>query len=95
VLAHHVHVADLEARARQVRQRVADRAHDHVRGHVGLDERPAAGRVHSARHLLDERPAAGAQGAVQRGGEHRVVLLADVLAHLDRADGVERAVRGR
>ena len=45
----------------------------------------AAGRGGAAGHLLDEHPPPGAQQRVQPGGEGRVLGVADVLAHLDRA----------
>ena len=46
---------------------------------------PPPGEVPAARrHLLDEEAAPGHEGAVHGADEGRVLLVADVLAHLDR-----------
>ena len=93
MLAHRLDVADLEPGAVDQSDRLGERLHVHVGGDVRLDERPAArtvaGLVVAPRHLLDEHPAARPQVAVDRLGEHDVLLVADVLTHLDRGDRVD------
>ena len=68
----------------------------HVGGDVRLDERTAAGTVAlgvvAARHLLDQHAPARSQVAVNRLGEHDVLLVADMFAHLDRRDRVDPVV---
>ncbi len=95
VLAQPVHVADLEAGALEEADGLADRAHVHVGRDEALDERAAAGPLAGPRHLLDEHPAARLDRAVQDLGVRRVVVLADVLAHLDRGHRVVGADRSR
>ena len=92
VLAQRVDVAHLEPPALEERHRLADRPHVHVGGDERLDERSAAGvavAAAGAGHLLDQHPPAGLDRVVQDLGVGAVVLLADVLAHLDRGDRVE------
>ncbi len=91
VLAQRLGVPDLQPRLLQQRHRLAQRPHVHVRGDVRLDERPAARSAGAARHLLHQHPPGRPHQPVQGGGERRVLGVTDVLAHLDRGDGVVRA----
>ena len=72
--------------------------HRHVGGDERLDERSAAGVLAAtralARHLLDQHPAAGPHRAAQHLDVGRVVGGADVLTHLQGADGVEVVALG-
>ena len=98
VLAQRVHVADLEAARLDEADGLADRPHVHVGGDERLDERAAAGVLAAARalarHLLDQHPAARLDRAAQHLDVRRVVAGADVLAHLEGADGVEVVALG-
>src|SRR4051812_11952942 len=90
-----VHVAHLEAAALEQRDGLADGAHVHVGRDESLDEGATAGVRAGARHLLHQHPAAGSHRSPQHVDVRRVAPLADVLAHLQRADGVEGAFVGR
>jgi hypothetical protein len=62
----------------------------HVGGDVALDERTPTGRgVLVARHLLQQQASGRFQRPEQDADVRAVLALADVLAHLDRADRVK------
>ncbi len=71
---------------------VPHRAHMHIRGNEGFDERASPGVPAAAGHLLDQDSAARAHVAEQCGGEEAIVLLPYVFAHFQRRRGVVRAV---
>ena len=93
VLAHGLDADDLEPGLLDQPHRLPHRAHVHVRRDVGLDKRAAARRAAAPGHLLDQQPAARLERLAQRRAEPGIAGGADVLAHLDRRDRVERAVQ--
>ena len=93
VLAHRLDVPHLEAGGLEMREGLCHRAHVHVGCDVGLDERAATRRgAGLPGHLLQQQPSGRLQRPVQDACVGRVLLLADVFAHLDRAHRVELGV---